>query len=295
MDLERLEEILDQLSEITPGERDVRLAQLADGDAEFEREVSAVLAHYDAALRAESERAVEEIRDERYELLERLGAGAYGVVWLAQDRKLERKVALKIVRKLVSDSGVLKRVISEAQAVAATAEESGLERYVIGVHDIGRLGGDGPPYIAMEVLADDLKAVGDGRGLARSLRDDGVKLPGKPAYSMERSARIVAQAARGVASAHAREVVHRDVKPGNVLVTPTGRVAVVDFGLSVAVSADAAHERSEVDSSCSFEAAGVRVQGTAPYMAPEQARGGPADARSDVYALGATLYFLLTG
>lgn len=198
----------------------------------------------------------------KYVLIDRLGAGAFGSVWLAEDTELARSVALKILHEQAGEDAA-RRVIAEAKSAAALDHPN-----VVKVHSAGRLP-DGRAYIDAQLVADSGER---GPVLGVSLdRRAGSPMPAKDAAALVRSV------ARGVAAAHARGIVHRDIKPANIIVTPGGRAMLADFGLS------------------SLAGSGGGTAGTPAFMSPEQARGEPATPAGDIYALGATLRYLLTG
>ena len=197
----------------------------------------------------------------RYEIRALLGRGGMGEVYEAVDRQLDRTVALKVLRpELAADRRFLVRFRREARTSARLSHPG-----IVAVHDVGE--DEGRAFIVMEYVP--------GRTLGQIVRDEGAVAPA-------RAARIGAAAADALAHAHDRGVVHRDVSPGNVMVTPDGEVKVLDFGIARAARGSA---RSGSPS----------AHGTVAYVAPEQARGEASDQRADVYALGAVLYELLTG
>jgi len=201
------------------------------------------------------------VRVDRYRILEPLGTGAMGEVYLAEDEGLRRKVALKILSNAHRDNVELRaRFAREARAAAALAHPN-----VVQVYNIGEF--DGRPWFAMEYLP--------GRDLGSIVKQDG------PLDSLA-AATVALDAARGLQAAAAAGLIHRDVKPANLVRLPDGKVKVTDFGLVKPIS-DAA-----------LTAAGV-VVGTPDYIAPEQARGETIDARVDIYALGCSLFYLLVG
>jgi len=198
----------------------------------------------------------------RYRLEEVIGRGGMSTVYRATDLSLDRVVAVKVALDPLAEENpvYVARFKREARAAAALNDPG-----VVTVFDAGA---DGPTrYIVMEYV--------DGRSLAEILRDEGPLEP-------RRAAHIAAQIADTLAAAHAAGIVHRDVKPGNVMVTAEDRVKVLDFGIA------------RISDSVTLTQT-ASVLGTAPYMAPEQAMGNPADARSDIYSLGCVLYEMLTG
>ena len=197
----------------------------------------------------------------RYRLENVVGEGGMAVVWRATDTILHRTVAVKVLRaQYASDPGFLARFQSEARAAAALNDPG-----IVAVYDVGQDGGR--QYLVLELVpGEDMKAV---------IRREAPLAP-------ERVVRHGAALARAVAAAHKIGLVHRDLKPQNVLLTPDGRLKVADFGIARAV-ADAG-----------VTAPGI-VMGTAHYVAPEQAAGGTATPASDVYSLGVVLYEMLTG
>ncbi|HSN56587.1 MAG TPA: serine/threonine-protein kinase, partial [Candidatus Sulfomarinibacteraceae bacterium] len=198
----------------------------------------------------------------RYELLELLGEGRSGSVYRARDRRLDRVVALKLLRS--SEPGGVERLTAEARAQARVEHE-----HVCRIFDTGEL--DGQPFVAMQLLHQ-----------ATALDE--------LAPSLELAARVslVEQAARSVAAAHAAGVTHRDLRPGNILVEERGdgryHAVVLDFGGAVGSAPELAGASSS-------------SPGGLAFLAPEQAAGDPVsgDHRSDVYSLGATLYAVVAG
>jgi serine/threonine-protein kinase len=196
----------------------------------------------------------------RYRLVERLGAGGMSVVWRGFDEVLGRPVAVKVLAtRLADDRSFRRRIRTEAQAAARL-----LHPHITNVYDYGEQ--NAVPYVVMELV--------DGRSLADRLGADGA-LPWPEALTAGR------QVAEALAAAHARGVVHRDVTPGNVMLTAAG-VKVVDFGISALVG-----ERDI--------GADGSLLGTPAYLAPERLDGGAVTPASDVYALGLLLYRCLAG
>ncbi|HYA53327.1 MAG TPA: protein kinase, partial [Streptosporangiaceae bacterium] len=201
----------------------------------------------------------------RYELLDRIGQGAMGTVWRARDQVLARDVAVKEVRlpdlMPARDREILReRTLREARVSAKLSHPC-----VVTVHDV--IEADGTPWIVMELVA--------ARSLERVLAEDG---PLPPRRVAEAGTMLLG----ALASAHAAGIVHRDVKPGNVLLTPDGRAVLTDFGIA-AVAGDPALTQTGM------------VVGTPGFCAPERIRGAPASPASDLWSLGATLYAAVEG
>jgi eukaryotic-like serine/threonine-protein kinase len=202
------------------------------------------------------------ILDDRYRLDERIAAGGVGQVWRATDLLLERPVAVKVLRPEYSDhQETIDRFRKEARHAGAISNG-----HVAQVYDYGPSSPDGSPYLVMEYV--------DGPSLADLLAVD----PIEPARALD----IIAQAADGLSAAHKVGLVHRDVKPGNILISREGQVKVTDFGI--------AHAAGQVP----VTGPGL-VMGTTQYMAPERIAGRRGTAASDVYALGIVLHECLTG
>jgi TolB-like protein/Tfp pilus assembly protein PilF len=207
----------------------------------------------------------------RFEILASIGAGGMGEVWRARDTELGREVAIKVLPPQVADSpDRRKRFEREARATAALNHPN-----LLTVHDVG-IDHD-QPYIVTELL--------EGETLRRVLRHG----PPPPVSAVAWSLGI----AHGLAAAHSRNVVHRDLKPDNVFLTTDNRVKILDFGLAKILETETADE-DETAALSSDTAAGTLL-GTMGYMAPEQLRGDPVDTRTDVFAFGCVLYEMLSG
>jgi serine/threonine protein kinase len=205
----------------------------------------------------------------RYTLIERLGAGAMGVVWRAEDRKLGRQVALKQLRR--HDDSLTERLVREAQSMAQVNHPN-----VVTVYEVGE-GDGGATFIAMELVS------------GESLR----RWQTKTRHTIPALVGAYIAAARGLAAAHAAGIVHRDFKPDNVLVGVDGRVRVTDFGLAAAKpSSSQAMPRQIGDVNLTTSGS---VMGTPAYMAPEQFVGGNVDPRTDQFNFCVALYEALYG
>jgi serine/threonine-protein kinase len=196
-----------------------------------------------------------------YKLVSELGRGSTGVVYQALHVDLSRTVALKLMDPDKLGGPAVDRFRAEARTIAQLSHDN-----LIKVFDFG-VAQDGRPYYAMEYLV--------GESLERKLAKDGE-------LGYREAVGIALQCARALEVAHGAGVLHRDIKPGNLLLTAAGVVKLFDFGLAAEPTGGG-------------DAEALHVVGTPEYMAPEQARAGAADARSDIYALGAVLYELLTG
>ena len=197
----------------------------------------------------------------RYRLESKLGSGGMSTVYLAIDETLGRKVAIKVMHREISDQpDQLERFRREARAVAQLSHPN-----LVAVIDAGEDGGH--PYIVFEYVP--------GETLKQRIAESGrLATDEATAYAIE--------IGRGLAAAHAARLVHRDVKPQNVLIDPDGRAKITDFGIARSIEEHG------------LTATG-RVLGTTDYVSPEQAMGKPVDARTDVYSLGIVLYEMLTG
>jgi eukaryotic-like serine/threonine-protein kinase len=201
---------------------------------------------------------------ERYEVGRLLGSGGMAEVYEGRDRLLDRQVAIKVpLPQYAHDPAFQQRFRREAQAAASLSNAG-----VVAVYDTGMQ--DGTPFIVMEFVG--------GRTLKETILAEGPLHP-------DRAAAIAADVCAALSAAHARGLVHRDVKPPNVMLTPSGRVKLMDLGIARADTAESATQTG----------AHTAMIGTALYLSPEQAQGQPVDPRSDLYSLGCCLYEMLTG
>jgi eukaryotic-like serine/threonine-protein kinase len=201
---------------------------------------------------------------DRYEVGRLLGAGGMAEVYEGRDRLLARRVAIKVpLPQYAHDPAFQQRFRREAQAAASLSNPG-----VVAVYDTGMQ--DRTPFIVMEFV--------EGRTLKEAILAEGPLYPG-------RAAEIAADVCSALAAAHARGLVHRDVKPPNVMLAPGGRVKLMDLGIA----------RADPTETATQTGVQTTMLGTALYLSPEQAQGQPVDARSDLYSLGCCLYEMLTG
>jgi serine/threonine-protein kinase len=206
-----------------------------------------------------------------YEIVERLGAGGMGEVWRAWDPSLEREVALKVLPVgAVADERARARLLREARMASKLNHPN-----ICTIYEVGEA--EDQAYIAMELVAGE--ALSDRLATGRLSEDEVLRLGHQMADALEH--------------AHSNGVVHRDFKSANVVITPEGRAKVLDFGLAARMS------KTEINDATTFTADSMErpgmIAGTLPYMAPELLRGRPADAGSDIWALGVVLYELASG
>ena len=196
----------------------------------------------------------------KYKVIEPLGKGAMGMVYLARDTMLERDVALKVmVAGIAADPELKARFEREARAVAKMTHPNVVMVFDLGYHE-------GQPYIAMELLKGD--------DLQKAMRQP-------PPMGLDRKVAIMIHVLAGLAHAHKAGIIHRDIKPANIFIATDGAVKIMDFGVARLTSASMTGTGS--------------IVGTADYMSPEQVKGAKVDGRSDVFSVGCMLYELITG
>jgi len=273
--------------ELEASERTVFLDEACAGDEKLRREVESLQAYEDDAASFMELPAVEataRVLSEapettlvgrtlsHYQVVSLLGAGGMGEVYLALDPRLDRTVALKILPgDLASDADRMQRFTREAKAASALNHPN-----VATIYDVGE--SDGVRFIAMEHV--------EGQTLA-------ARIAGRPLAPAD-IVDIGAQVADALDAAHARGITHRDIKPANLMLTPHGRVKVLDFGVAKTTTRSEGLTRLDDLSTGAQTAVGI-VIGSLPYMSPEQVLGREVGHRSDIFSLGVALYEMATG
>ena len=273
-----------------PGERSAFLAEACAGDEELRREIESLLAYEDRAenfietqaldvaarMMAEEHSQTVTVGESfnQYRIVSQLGAGGMGEVYLAEDTRLRRRVALKFLpAALTTDKKHLHRFELEARAIAALSHPN-----VCTIHEVIQTE-DGRHCIVMEHVE------------GMSLRERMMSGPVKVIDALD----IAIQIASALSSAHAAGIVHRDIKPENVMLRRDGYVKVLDFGLAKLADARFDPSNSQVETrAIELKTTPGVLMGTVAYMSPEQARGLPVDARTDVWSLGVVLYEMVT-
>ena len=273
----------------TPEARVEFLESACSGDRETRSEIESLLSSFDGAAAFLESPAVADLSGpfphgaerERtgelfghYEIVRRIGTGGMGKVYLAQDKKLGRNVAVKILNEqFQTHESNLQRFILEARSASALNHPN-----ILIIHEIGET--EGIPYIVSEFI--------EGKTLREVLSEK--------TLSLGEVLDISTQIASGLAFAHAGNIVHRDIKPENVVLRPDGFVKILDFGLAKLVERrDKAFVGIDGPTFQKFETGKGVILGTASYMSPEQARGAKVDERTDIFSLGTVMYEMVTG
>ena len=279
---QQVEEVLQAALDRAPQERAAFLSEVCAGDEELQTEATSLVSAHDAALDFIEEPAMTQdahviLGDHKlknagreigpYKIIDELGSGGMGEVYLAQDARLDRLVALKVLPAyFVSDETRLRRFQREARAVSALNHPN-----ILTIHEVGEL--DGAHFIATEFI--------DGQTIRELIAAGDL--------SLKEVLDLVSQVAAALSAAHAAGIVHRDIKPENIMRRGDGIVKVLDFGIVKLLEQTQAemsvHTRSQTEMGA--------VLGTVGYMSPEQARGLEVDERTDIWSLGVVLYEML--
>ncbi|MDQ3258323.1 MAG: serine/threonine-protein kinase, partial [Acidobacteriota bacterium] len=280
---QKVERLYHAALECEPESRAAFLDDACAGDAELRREVTSLLAYQSRAenfievpaIEVAAEMMAEEPASamvghtiSHYKIISSLGAGGMGEVYLAEDTKLGRKVALKLLPAFFTkDKERLRRFAQEARAASALNHPN-----VAHIYEIGEA--DGTSFIALEYV--------EGETLE-------AKIGGRPLDAAE-MVDIAVQTTDALDAAHTKGIVHRDIKPANIMVTPRGGEKVLDFGIAKVTAT-----QPDSEASTQLKTSPGVVMGTVPYMSPEQALGRETDHRTDIFSLGAVLYEMATG
>ncbi|HUQ32217.1 MAG TPA: serine/threonine-protein kinase, partial [Pyrinomonadaceae bacterium] len=272
----------------TGDERESFLDSACAHDQELRREVEALLASHDEAGSFIQSPALDLMAEEmandqaralagrlinHYKILSQLGAGGMGEVYLAQESKTGRRVALKLLPEhFTSDGERVRRFQQEAHAVLALNHPN-----ILTIYEIGEAGGS--YYIATEFI--------DGETLRAHMARAPVKL--------EEALDVAAQVASALTEAHAAGIVHRDIKPENIMIRRDGYVKVLDFGIAKLTERQQPLTTAEAPTRLKVKTDPGMVMGTVAYMSPEQARGASVDERTDIWSLGCVLYEMIAG
>ncbi len=275
--------------ELDPDRRQDFIRQVSNGDEEICREVESLLARQTEAegfMNAPAmEVAARAIADQEldsnlvgrtvlhYRIIDKLGEGGMGVVYRADDTKLDRQVAIKVLPDIFSgDPERLARFEREAKLLASLNHPN-----IAAIHGLEQA--DGKRFLVMELV--------EGETLAQRIA--------KGPLPVDEALEVCRQIAEGLEAAHEKGIIHRDLKPANVKITPEGKVKILDFGLAKAFQAEAAAAADHSPTITEVMTRAGVILGTAAYMSPEQARGKPVDKRADIWAFGCVLYECLTG
>ncbi|MBA3693515.1 MAG: protein kinase [Acidobacteria bacterium] len=288
---QKVKEILQSALELSSYEREQFLDKVCGDDESLRREVETLLASSENVGSFMEQPAIGEVAEmfvgtennlqigeslNHYRILSHLGAGGMGEVYLAEDTKLNRFVALKLLpQSLSSDQDANRLLLREAQA-AATLDHP----HICQIHEIAEM--DGRSFIVMQFC--------EGETLAEKLE--------RETFNLRETLDLAIQIADALANAHSNHVIHRDIKPANIIVNKQGQAKILDFGLATIIAEklnlESGNVESEAETAQLLSAANMII-GTAPYMSPEQVCGKPLDARTDIFSLGVLLYEMLSG
>ena len=277
---QRAKEIFNSAVELSPDVREAYLAEACDGDLALHAEVEKLVNSYDTDFMETNNSEIGEAGGRlegktigRYKVLQLLGVGGMGEVYLANDGQLGRKVAIKFLNeRYESNASNVERFIQEAKAASALNHPN-----ILTIHEIGET--DGSHYIVSEYV--------DGHRLRTVMEND------RP--DLTRTLNIAVQIAEALSAAHSARIVHRDVKPENIVIRKDGYAKVLDFGLAKLLPEPSSFIGLEDETVKQNQTAKGLILGTVNYMSPEQAKGEAIDARTDIFSLGVLIYEMITG
>ena len=284
----QVKEVFDAALRHKPEDRAAFLDEVCAADEAVRREVESLLSSFDHAEGFMAKPVVGELAEAptikrnvlakghrlgHYEIIEQIGAGGMGEVYLAEDTQLERTVALKVLPiEVAADRERMRRFVQEAKAVSALNHPN-----IITIHEIRQF--DGTHFIAIEYVK--------GETLRERLKRESLTL----AETLD----LAVQIAAALSAAHEAGIVHRDIKPENIMLRADGLVKVLDFGLAKLTARRHENLNSEAATRAQMQTQPGMILGTVAYMSPEQARGRAVDARTDIFSLGVVCYEMLTG
>ncbi|HYJ90692.1 MAG TPA: protein kinase [Pyrinomonadaceae bacterium] len=279
---QRAKDIFNSALDLDVDERQEYLSAACEGDAALRKRVEDLLSSYESnfmeapvgiADNGKDGRLPSETMLGRYEIVRLLGSGGMGEVYLAKDKQLDRKVAIKFLsQKYESSEANLKRFIQEAKAASALNHPN-----ILTIHEIGEA--DGSHFIVSEFI--------EGKTLRQIVAGQKLQLADILDISI--------QVAGALSAAHSARIIHRDIKPENIIVRSDGYVKVLDFGLAKLIPQQPSFIGLEEETIRQNQTAEGLILGTISYMSPEQARGKAVDARTDIFSLGIVIYEMIAG
>ncbi len=285
---QQINRLFEAALDIAPDERGAFIEEASADDESLRREVESLLASHDKAQNFMEKPAVGEVADaitgnkqklrvnqsiSHYKILKLLGEGGMGEVYLAKDTRLERKVALKLLpAAFIQDAERMRRFVREAKAASALNHPN-----ILTIYETGKF--ENTNYIASEYV--------EGETLSNRMR--------REPLSLKESLDVAVQITSALDAAHRAGIVHRDVKPDNVMIRPDGFVKLLDFGIAKLTEKKPESIDAEAATAIKANTTPGMIIGTANYMSPEQAVGKPVDARTDIFSFGVMLYEMLSG
>ncbi len=293
----QIEDLFHRVAEADPASRQDLLDEACSSDSELRKEVEALLDRDGRAAAQMQASVVSEFQNitfpltgktvSHYEIFEGLGGGGMGLVYCAEDIKLQRRVAIKFLPEdSAKDSDALRRFEREARSASALEHANICPIYEFGEHQ-------GQPFIVMPLL--------EGQTVEQFIHEQGAP---KESRQLRKLLDISIQVLKGLGAAHAHGIVHRDIKPGNIFLSTSDEARILDFGIAKLIGKDEPddhHKDGKRGTAAGAEVSNLSLShtsaivGTAAYMSPEQVRGERVDARTDLFSFGLVLYELATG